>query len=58
MASAGWGTAVIVDPAGLAGTAGTNEVAAIAAAIVATGTMVGVVDHRREVPVDNPERGD
>ena len=56
-ASVGWGTADAVDPAGLAGTAGTGEVA-IAAADAAAGTVVGVVGSRREVPVDNPERGD
>ena len=33
-------------------------VAAAAATAVAVGTMVGVVGHRREVPMDNPECGD
>ena len=56
-ASAGRGTTDAADPAGLAGTAGTGEVAA-AAADAAAGTVVGVVGRRREVPVDNPERGD
>ena len=57
-ASTGRGTADAADPAGLAGTAGTGEVAAAAAAAVAAGTVVGVVGRRREVPVDNLERGD
>ena len=54
-ASAGRCTADAADPTGLTGTAGTGEVAT---AVVAVGTVVGVVGRRREVPVDNPERGD
>ena len=56
-ASTGRGTADTADPTGLAGTNGTGEVAA-AATVVAAGIVVGVVGRRREVPVDNPERGD
>ena len=56
-ASVGWGTVGAADPAGLASTTGTGEVATAAAA-VATGTVVGVVGRCREVPVDNPEHGD
>ena len=57
-ASAGRGTTDVADPAGLVCTVGTGEVAAAAAAVVAAGTVVGVVGRRREVPVDNLERGD
>ena len=43
--------------AGPANTTGAVEVAATTV-VMAIGTTVGVVDRRREVPVDSPEHGD
>ena len=57
-ASVGRGSVDAADPAGLAGTTSTGEVATIAVVVMAVGTVGGVVDHCREVPVDNPKRGD
>ena len=55
-ASTRWGTVGAADLADLAGTTGIGEVATTVA--VAVDTMARVVNHYREVPVDNPECGD